>query len=198
MKTRGMIAIATMVLASLAQADLPPKTSKMMGTPVAAITIDIYSDFECPFCKKLHETWMEPLIRNYVLTGKVQLIQHEFPLTQHLFARTAANYAVAADRVGKYGEVCDILFKKQEEWSKDGKVDQTACSVLNAAEAKKVRELVKDPSILAQVQKDIDAGMQAKLQRTPTVIVSYKGKHYNADVQASYASFARFLDSLAH
>jgi protein-disulfide isomerase len=198
MKTHALISIAAVVLGSLAQADMPAKTSKVMGTPIAAITIDVYSDFQCPHCKALHETWMEPLIRNYVLTGKVQLIQHEFPLQQHPYARTAANYAAAADRVGKYGEVCDILFKKQDDWGKDGKVDQTVCSVLNAAEAKKVRELAKDPAILAQVQKDIDSGMAARLQRTPTVIVSYKGKHYNADVGATYASFARFLDSLAH
>jgi protein-disulfide isomerase len=196
MKTRALISIATIALASLAQADLPAKTSKVMGTPIAAITIDVYSDFECPFCKKLHETWMEPLIRNYVLTGKVQLIQHEFPLQQHLYAKTAACYACAAERVGKYGEVCDILFKKQDDWSKDGKVEQTACSVLTPAEAKQVRALAKDPAILAQVQKDIDSGTRARVGRTPTVIVSYKGKHYNADVQASYVSFARFLDSL--
>jgi protein-disulfide isomerase len=131
-----------------------------------------------------------------VLTGRAYLIQHEFPLSQHAYAKTAACYACAADRVGKYGEVCDILFKKQEEWERDGKVDQTACSVLTPAEAAKVRTLAKDPEILAQVQKDMDLGMKVPLRRTPTVIVSYRGKKYPVDVEGSYSIFTRFLDSL--
>lgn len=192
-----IISIVTMLAAGLALAEMPAKTSKTMGTPVAAITIEVYSDFQCPHCKLLHETWMGPLIRDYVMTGRVQLIQHEFPLSQHPYARTAANYACAADRVGKYGEVADILFKNQDEWGKDGKVDQTVCSVLTPAEAAKVRALAKDPAILAQVDKDLALGNKVPLKETPTVVVTYKGKHYVADVRSSYSIFTKFLDSLA-
>ncbi len=187
---------AMLIAVALAPAETPAKVTKVMGTPLSAITIEVFSDFQCPKCKALHETWMGPLINDYVRTGRAYLIQHEFPLPQHAYAKTAACYACAADRVGKYGEVCDILFKKQEEWEKDGKVDETACSVLTPAEAAKVRALAKDPVILAQVQKDLDLGTQARLTRTPTVIVSYKGRHYPVDVMASYSSFTRFLDSL--
>lgn len=184
------------IIVGLALAESPAKVTKVMGTPVSAITVEVYSDFQCPKCKFLHENWMGPLIRDYVRTGRVYLIQREFPLTQHAYAKTAACYACAADRVGKYGEVCDVLFKKQEEWEKDGKVDQTACSVLTPSEAVKVRALAKDPAILAQVQKDLDLGMQVPVRATPTVIVSYKGKHYPVDVMGSYSIFTRFLDSL--
>jgi protein-disulfide isomerase len=188
--------VAMLMAVALSPAETDAKVTKVMGTPMSAITIEVYSDFQCPYCKRLHETWMGPLIKDYVRTGRAYLIQHEFPLPQHAYAKTAACYACAADRIGKYGEVCDILFKKQEEWDKDGKVDQTACSVLTPAEAAKVRALAKDPVILAQVQKDLDLGTQARLTRTPTVIVSYKGRHYPVDVMASYSSFTRFLDSL--
>jgi protein-disulfide isomerase len=188
--------VAMLMAVALSPAETDAKVTKVMGTPMSAITIEVYSDFQCPYCKRLHETWMGPLIKDYVRTGRAYLIQHEFPLPQHAYAKTAACYACAADRIGKYGEVCDILFKKQEEWDKDGKVDQTACSVLTPAEAAKVRALAKDPVILAQVQKDLYLGTQARLTRTPTVIVSYKGRHYPVDVMASYSSFTRFLDSL--
>lgn len=188
--------LVTFIIVGLALAESSAKVTKVMGTPISAITVEVYSDFQCPKCKFLHENWMGPLIRDYVRTGRVYLIQHEFPLTQHAYAKAAACYACAADRVGKYGEVCDILFKKQEEWEKDGKVDQTACSVLTPAEATKVRALAKDPAILAQVQKDLDLGMRVPVHATPTVIVSYKGKHYPVDVMGSYSIFTRFLDSL--
>lgn len=192
----SVMSSALFMIAGLALAENPAKVTKVMGTPVSAITIEVYSDFQCPKCKFLHENWMGPLIKDYVLTGRAYLIQHEFPLSQHAYAKTAACYACAADRIGKYGEVCDVLFKKQEEWEKDGKVDQTACSVLTPAEAAKVRSLAKDPEILAQVQKDMDLGMKVPLRRTPTVIVSYKGKKYPVDVEGSYSIFTRFLDSL--
>jgi protein-disulfide isomerase len=197
MRIISTVFLATLLTGGLALAESPAKVTKVMGTPVSAITIDIYSDFQCPKCKFLHENWMGPLIKDYVRTGRVYLIQHEFPLPQHAYAKTAACYACAADRVGKYGEVCDVLFKKQEEWEKDGKVDQTACSVLTPAEAAKVRALAKDPEILAQVQKDVELGTQARLTGTPTVIVSYKGKHYPVNVQGSYSLFTSLLDSLA-
>jgi protein-disulfide isomerase len=187
---------AMILMVTMAPADTTPKVTKVMGTPIAAITIDVYSDFQCPKCKYLHENWMPALIHDYVLTGKVYLIQHEFPLTQHQYAKTAACYACAAERVGKYGEVCDVLFKKQQEWEKDGKVEQTACSVLTPTEAAKVRALAKDPAILSEIQKDLDQGMKLPLTETPTVIVTYKGRHYPANVKSDYKYFARLLDSL--
>jgi protein-disulfide isomerase len=185
-----------LLIVGLALADSPAKVTKVMGTPVAAITIEVYSDFQCPKCKYLHENWMEPLIRDYVRTGRAYLIQHEFPLPQHAYSRTAACYACAADRVGKYGQVCDVLFKKQSEWEKDGKVEQTVCSVLTPAEATKVRALAKDPEIVAQVEKDFQLAMHARLPGTPTVIVSYKGRRYPVDTNGSYSIFTKLLDSL--
>ena len=174
MKKRILLStvVAALALAGLAVAQMPPKTSKTMGTPLSAITIDLFSDFQCPLCKQLHETWMAPLVRDFVATGRVKLNQHEFPLPQHAYARTAACYACAADRVGKYGEVCDVLFKNQAVWERDGKVDQTVCSVLTPAEATKVRALAKDPAILAQVQSDVNLGLEAHVNETPPMLVT--------------------------
>jgi protein-disulfide isomerase len=198
MKIRIICAVllVALLMVGLAPAGTSAKVTKVMGTPVAAITIEVFSDFQCPKCKYLHENWMEPLIRDYVRTGRAYLIQHEFPLPMHAYSRTAASFACAADRVGKYGEVSDVLFKKQSEWEKDGKVEQTACSVLTPAEAAKVRVLAKDPEIVAQVEKDFQLAMQAKLPGTPTVIVSYKGRRYPVDTMGSYSLFTRLLDSL--
>lgn len=192
----GAMLFALLLMVATAPAAAPEKVTKEMGTPIAAITVEIYSDFQCPHCKLLHETWMPQLLKDYVLTGRVHLIQHEFPLQQHPFAKIAAYYACAADRVGKYGQVADILFKKQDDWGKDGKVDETACSVLTHEEAVKVRALLKDPAIVAQVQKDLDLGMKIPLRETPTVIVTHKGRKYPVNVGGDYSYFAKLLDSL--
>jgi protein-disulfide isomerase len=198
MRFRILLAALPVLLtvADLAPAETPAKVTKVMGTPVSAITIEVYSDFQCPYCKIFHETWMPRLIHDYVQSGRAYLIQHEFPLSIHAYSKTAAYYATAADRVGKYGEVCDVLFRKQSEWEKDGKVEETVCSVLSPAEAAKVRALAKDPTIVAQVQKEIDLGTKVPVPGTPTLIVTHNGRHYPVNTLADYSYFAKLLDSL--
>jgi protein-disulfide isomerase len=113
----------------------------------------------------------------------------------HAYAQQAALYASAAARIGKYAPVANALFGKQALWSVDGKVDQTACSVLSPAEAVKVRALVKDPSIAAEIKRDIDAGQKADLKQTPTMIVTFRTKQYPLTT-SNYDLIRRFLDDL--
>jgi len=113
-------------------------SGKTQGVATSKIIIELFSDFQCPACKSLHEGTIRPLVSAYVNTGKVFLIHRDFPLPMHQYARPAASLAAAAARVGKYDEVADTLFEKQELWSKTGKVEEAVMAVLTPAEAKKV------------------------------------------------------------
>lgn len=119
------------------------------------------------------------IIRDYVVPGKAYIFNHEFPLPMHPYSRDAANLAVAAASIGKYQQVADALFRNQESWGATGKVWETVAAVLNPAEQKKVQALAKDPSILAQVQQDVDAGKAQGIPQTPTIIVSRGAKRYS-------------------
>ncbi len=165
------------------------------GLASAPILIDVYSDFQCPTCKIVYETMLSPLVYDYVDRGRVYLVHHQYPLPQHAHAMEAACYACAASRVGKYEQVCDVLFHQQETWAANGKVDETVCSVLTPAEAKKVRALAKDPAIVAEVQQDIQAGRIAQVNATPTMILTYRGKQYRIPI-ANYDILRRFIDQL--
>ena len=115
----------------------------------------------------------------------------------HAYAKTAACYACAAERVGKYEQVCDVLFSKQNEWENSGKVEEAACSVLTPAEAAKVKALAKDPSVAAEVEGDKTVGLSKGINGTPTMLISYNGKTYPVNGPVSYAMLQRFLDSLS-
>jgi len=184
-------------MAGLALAQNPAKPAKNLGTPLSRITIELFSDFQCPGCKQLHETVLRPLIHDYVQTGRAYLIQRDFPLPMHAYAKTAACYACAAERVGKYEQVCDVLFSKQNEWENSGKVEEAACSVLTPAEAAKVKALAKDPSVAAEVEGDKTVGLSKGINGTPTMLISYNGKTYPVNGPVSYAMLQRFLDSLS-
>ena len=167
------------------------------GTPTAPILIEVYSDFQCPGCKALYERTLVPLMSDYVDKGKVYLIHHELPIVEkHPHAMEAACYACAANRVGKYEQACDVLFRQQDTWAASGKVDETVCSVLTPAEAKKVRALAKDPEILAEVKQDLQLAFNAKIEGTPTVILTHRLKQYRIPGAVSYDILRRFLDSL--
>jgi len=195
MKLRALV-LAGLLLGNSLFADAPVHSGRVLGTAVSAITIDLYHDFQCPGCKVLYEQTIRPLIANYVKTGRVYLVEHYYPLPIHAFAKEAACLACAADRVGKYEQVCDVLFKKQEEWEKTGKVEETVCSVLTPAEAAKVRALAKDPSVLAEVQKDVDLGLQHHVGGTPTMLITRAGKTYTIGTPVSYSMLTRVLDNL--
>jgi len=152
--------------------------AKSLGTPIAAVRLEVFSDFECPACKAFHDTVMPLLMKEYVAPGKLYVINHEFPLPMHQYSREAANEATAAAQVGKYQQVADALFANQNTWGTSGKVWDTVAAVLTPAEQAKVQALMKQPGIAALVQQDVDLGMAQKLNQTPTVFVTRGQKTY--------------------
>jgi protein-disulfide isomerase len=190
---RTVLALACLLYSAAVGAEAPAK-GKAFGFPNAPITIEVFSDFQCPSCKTLHEQALRPLLADYVVPGKVYLIHREFPLPMHPYSRLAASYASAAARIGKYQEVADVLFLNQVVWAANGKVDETVSSVLTPAEANKVRALAKDPGIEAEIQHDIELGKATGLNQTPTMIVRYRSIPYPISGAVNYDLLRSFLD----
>ena len=172
------------------------KTTRSAGPVTAAVRIDLFSDFECPACKSLHEQTITRVKEEFALKGKIRLVHHDFPLPQHKHARRAAVLAAAADRLGKYDAVADALFRHQESWSKSGNVDAVVDGVLTPDEQKTLRELAKDPAILANIERDIQLGQRMKVSSTPTMIVTHDGKPNPVVGVVSYAVFSKYLNTI--
>jgi protein-disulfide isomerase len=193
-----------MKLSALALAALLPclaassdaDSGKALGSPSAPIRIEVFSDFECPACKGLHEQILPLVMKDYVIPGKVFLVSREFPLAMHRYSREAANYATAAARLGKYQQVADTLFLNQVAWGASGKVWDTVAGVLTPAEVKKVQLLAKDPSVLSEVQRDVDAGRAAGVNQTPTMFVTRGTNRFPVAGAVNYNLLRSLLDGL--
>ncbi len=92
--------IPALLMFSLAARSTEPAAmpGKSLGMPTAPITIEVYSDYECPHSKRLYEDTLRPLMRDYVAKGKVFLIHRDFPLPQHHYARTGRLLCAARRR----------------------------------------------------------------------------------------------------
>ena len=185
------------LLPCLAAAPLVDK-AKALGNPSAPLRLEVYSDYMCPHCKAFHDTVLPTLIKDYVNTGKAYLVSREHPLGVPSFpySREAANYATAAARVGKYRSVVDALFREQNSWSMTGKVWDTVASALTAAEQKKVLALAKDPEVLAEVQRDVDAALKANLTGTPGMMIIHGQKRQAWPNLENYTFLSSYLDGL--
>jgi len=188
------LAFATLLPCLAASSDVDP--SKSLGSPSAPIRIEVFSDFECPGCKGLHEQILPLVMRDYVIPGKVYLVSREFPLPMHQYSREAAGYATAAARLGKYEQVADALFLKQVAWSASGKVWDTVANVLTPAEAKKVQSLAKDPAVLSEVEHDLELGRAAAINQTPTMIVTRGTSRFPVVGAVNYTLLRSLLDGL--
>jgi protein-disulfide isomerase len=154
--------------------------AKALGNPSAPIQIEVFSSFDCPHCKELHEHTIPLLMKDYVVPGKAYLVNREFPLSgqYHPYAQEAAQYATAAARIGKYEQVAGALFANQAGWTSTGKVWDAVAPVLTPAEQKKVQALAKDPGVIAEVKREYDEGVAAAITGTPTLIVTHGSRRY--------------------
>ncbi|MEK7208139.1 MAG: thioredoxin domain-containing protein, partial [Patescibacteria group bacterium] len=84
------------------------------GNPNAELVIVEYSDTECPFCKRFHET-MQQVIDEYGKSGKVAWVYRHFPLEQlHAKARSEAEATECAAELGGntgFWKYLDELFR---------------------------------------------------------------------------------------
>ncbi|MBZ5527906.1 MAG: DsbA family protein [Acidobacteriia bacterium] len=170
--------------------------AKALGSPNAPVTMEVFSDFQCPACKAYYETVWRRLIDNYVNTGKVYLVHRDFPLPAHAYSRIAANYANAAARIGKYTAVERALFEAQEAWSVSGDVDGTVAKALTPKEMIKVRALVKADALKAGIDKDVERGHLFNVSQTPTTIFHSQGQTFPYGGQVNYDILRQFLDQL--
>jgi protein-disulfide isomerase len=169
---------------------------KESGSPSAPITIELYTDYQCPACREFYLTRLPQLTTDFINAGKVRLIHRDFPLPQHTFAKLATRYANAAGQIGKYDVVASQLFETQPDWEVNGDIDSAVAKVLSPAQMAEVRNIVKTDSALdeSMVNDQNKGTFQDHVEETPSIVIVYKGQRETIGGAMPYDLLKQYLN----
>jgi protein-disulfide isomerase len=193
LKTIGVALAAGLLLMAGSTANV---NGNSFGSAKAPVTIEVFSDFQCPACKAFHDKEFQRIMTEYVIPGKVYVIYRYFPLAMHPHGRACAEYACAAARVGRYKQVSDALFAQQAAIEANGKVEDVGNSVLTPTEAKTVKSLLKSPEVQHEIDTDYQEGTMVPVKGTPTLWVTAHGKSEAVSWPMNYGFFKQYIDGL--
>jgi protein-disulfide isomerase len=151
---------------------------KSVGSKDAPITIEVFSDYQCPQCRIFYLETARQLMQTYIPAGKVYYVHRDFPLSMHSHSREAARWASAAAIAGVFETAEQTLYSKQDEWGSTGKIEDALASALSPADMKKVRtiEATQGAQIDAAIARDMALGDSRGVNGTPTIYVFHKGQ----------------------
>ncbi len=147
------------------------------GDPDAPVTVIEYSDFQCPACGAYFLRLGRFIDENYVETGRVQFVYHDFPLRSiHPNAVAAAEAARCAGEQDAFWPMHDLLFSRQNEWSSDGNVRPRFVSYAEDLEldVSAFEQCMEENRYADEVNAAADAAEAAGIQATPTFVVNGK------------------------
>ncbi len=154
----------------------------VLGDPKAPVTIIVFGDYQCPFCEKMFQEAEQSIRKEYIETGKANLVYRDFPLEAiHPYARPAANAAECARDQNKYWLYHDTLFKRQSQLPS---IDFVKLAGELGLDTQVFASCFSASKYDAEIQKDYDAGVASGVNGTPATFIN--GKLISGAVPFSY------------
>jgi protein-disulfide isomerase len=138
-----------------------------MGPADAPVVVTEFSDFQCPFCRRMHEMLTTAAAAH---PGQVAVVYRHYPLAMHRQAMPAAIAAECAAEQGRFTAMHDILFEQQDSlgvtswWA-----FATKAGVPDSA---RFTRCLASPAPRAVIARDTAAGNAVHVTGTPTLIIN--------------------------
>lgn len=167
------------------QKSLIREHSPMTGRKEAKVQVVEFADFQCPACAQAAPV-LKRLMGEYKDNPEVNFVYRYFPLEQiHRNARIAAEAAASAGEQGKFWEMNELLYGKQNDWSAstsplDSFLEYAASLGLKVDQMKQSVEMNQHKDI---IDADIKDGSDAGVNSTPTIFVNgVKAESYKYEI----------------
>jgi protein-disulfide isomerase len=150
------------------------ETSRMTGSKDAKVTLVEFGDYECPACGMAHPI-LKRIIEDYGSNPDFNFVFRNFPLRNiHPNAMISAQAAEAAGAQRKFWEMHDLLYEKQEEWTKSSSpldLFMTYAGQLGL-DANKLKSDIEQNIHRELVLTDLDDGGKIGVNSTPTIFIN--------------------------
>lgn len=144
------------------------------GSAQPKVTIVEFSDFQCPACRE-----KAPIVKRVVSehSSEVRLVYRHLPITTaHGHAFDAALAVEIAGEKGKFWEMHDLLFERQDEWAvaKDVRNIFSSYAEELGMDRKAFSDAWASPQYAQRIKNDMKDGRTLGILSTPTVFVEGK------------------------
>lgn len=149
------------------KSDISFDPSRLRGSPHAPVIIVEFSDFQCPFCRKI-----QPVLKNLLAKyeGRVSLAYRDFPLRgMHGQAELGAESARCAGEQSRFWEYHDLLFDNPAKINRDGLIGMARTLKLDE---KQFESCLSSGKYRAQVDRDLQDGIRAGVLGTPSIFIN--------------------------
>jgi len=148
----------------------PNAANPSLGAAKAIVVVQMWSDFECPFCAEVHPVMTEML---RVYTGKVRLVWHDYPLPFHAHARLAANAgreAYAQGGAEAFWKFHDSVYASPNPQLDADGLEKFAAQV--GLDQARFRDALGTMRHDSEVKRDFDTGNGLGVEGTPAFLVN--------------------------
>ena len=177
-----------------------PTDGRTLGNPDAPLTIVEYADFQCPACGQFATTVEPQFIEDYVKTGQVKLVYHDFPFlddrTDRKESDDASEAAFCAQDQGQFWAYHDMIYYNQSGENEGAFGRDRLIEMARNVEGLDVDQFTTcidgdefEDDVQDLYQQTIDAGIQS----TPTFVMDGRqvsGSNYPALQQEIEAALA--------
>ena len=153
------------------------KNMVVIGSFDAAVKIKIYSSLTCPHCAHFHINVVPEIKKEYVESGKVQLIFIDFPLDQASF--NASKLLHCLDKK-KQIIFLDTIYEGQSEWTVGSNINEINDNLRKIVKNLGINSARFDKCLNNEVISNkilegrIDGHQKYSINSTPTIIINEK------------------------
>jgi protein-disulfide isomerase/uncharacterized membrane protein len=144
-----------------------PRGGPVKGPADAAVTLVVFTDFECPFCRKTHQA-LHGLMDRF--PGKIRMAFRHFPLAMHKWAGPAAEFAACAQQQGRFWLFADKVFAHPGKLSDKILREYARQSGINDTEG--FNQCVQSDQGKKAVAADIAEGKNLGVHSTPGLFIN--------------------------
>ena len=193
--TKIFIIYLIICLKSYADDSKVDKSIVAVGSYDAIVKIKIFSSLTCPHCANFHIKIVPKIIKEYVESGKVQLIFIDFPLD--LAAFNASKLLHCIDQK-KQISFLDIVYDTQSNWTNGSNIEDINNNLKKIAKnlgisSKQFDKCLIDEDISDKILNNrIEANQKYSISSTPTIVINEK----KLEGSASFKNIKKKIEKL--